>query len=275
MLVATVGLRNVLLWLPRWQLPLGPTLRRLTLLGAGCLVLLIAEDGQRTVGRRSVSATRAWSEEAFGNLPPGTLAISDSVEIAWRLWAARVTEGLRPDVMLVPSPLLGHGNVARELITAEPRLAGLIRDYASQGTAAESSLSELADTRPLKVELDYDWDRKLLSYLTPDGVWSDVAPHALGRSDRKGRYELMRTVHRRIFAAVTNDHGEDRDTLDRLTRDLHHHALVSATLGDRKLADGILRDLVRMQPDDPRWQELRERLEESPRGAVSVRAMLK
>jgi hypothetical protein len=216
------------------------------LLFAGCLVLLGAEDGHRAIERRSVSGTRAWSSEAFGNLPPGTLVISDSVEIAWRLWAARVTEGLRPDVMLVPSPLLGHGNVARELLDAEPQIAGLIRDYASRGTASELSLSQLADTRPLKVELDYDWDKRLLAYFTPDGVWSDVAPHALGRSDRTRGFAAMRNVHRRILRRAATENGEDRQTLDRLTSDLHHHALVSATLGDSKLAERILRELVRM-----------------------------
>jgi hypothetical protein len=273
-LLAALGVRAVLQWLSVAPIPLAPTLRRLSALALGCLLLVTAEDGQRAVGRRSISGAAAWTSEAFGNLPPGTLVISDSPATAWRLWASRVTEGTRPDVMLVPSPLLGHGNLARELLRVEPRIEGLIRDYASKGTASELSLSQLADTRPLKVELDHDWDRRLLSTLTPDGVWSDVAPHALGRSDRKSSYGSVQKAYRRVLRQAKTDDGEDKRTLDRVTLDLYRHALVSATLGDTKLAERILRELARISPDHPEWEALRAKLRDAPRGATSVRAML-
>jgi hypothetical protein len=274
MLFATFGLRFCLAWLERARLPLTPLLGRLVfLLGVG-LLLLSMEDSRRALDRRSVSAARAWTAEAFGDLPPGALVISDAPEIAWRLWASRVTEGTRPDVMLVPNRLLGRGNVARELLRAEPRIAGLIRDHATYGTVSELSLSELADARPLKVELDYDWDKRLLAYLTPDGVWSDVAPHALGHSDRKTSYKAMRRVFNRILRQASTERGTDRQTVDRVTRDLYHQALVSATLGDNDLAEHILHRLSKIRPDDPAWEHLRRKLEHSSRGAPSVRAML-
>lgn len=273
-MLAALGLRAVLDWLAVAPMRLAPTLSHLSGLAVACLLLLTVEDGQRAVERRSVTAAAAWTQEAFENLPPGALVISDSPATAWRLWASRVTEGTRPDVMLVPSPLLGHGNVARELLRAEPRIAGLIRDYASKGTASELSLSELADTRPLKVELDYDWDRRLLSTLTPDGVWSDVAPHALGNSDRKASYKSVQKTYRRVLRLAKLEKGVDRSTLERVTMDLYRHALVSATLGDTQLAERILRELSRIEPDNPRWDALRKKLKEAPRGAASVRAML-
>jgi hypothetical protein len=263
-----------LAWLERARLPLAPLVARLVfVLGIG-LLLLTMEDGRRALERRSVSAARAWTNEAFGDLPPGALVISDAPEVAWRLWASRVTEGTRPDVMLVPSRLLGRGNVARELLEAEPRIAGLIRDHATHGTASELSLSQLADSRPLKVELDYDWDKRLLAYLTPDGVWSDVAPHALGRSDRKSRYKEVRGALERVLRQAHTERGTDQETVDRIARDLYHHALVSATLGDGELAERMLRRLGRVRPDDPEWQALRNKLKSSPRGALNVRAMV-
>lgn len=274
MLLAAFGLRFALSWLARARLPFAPLLGRLVfLLGVG-LVVLTGEDGRRALERRSVSAARIWTNEAFGDLPPGAIVISDAPEIAWRLWAARVTEGTRPDVMLVPSSLLGHGNVARELLQAEPRIAGLIRDHATYGTASELSLSQLADARPLKVELDYDWDKRLLAYLTPDGVWSDVAPHALGRSDRKTSYATVQRSFTRILKHADTERGSDDRTLDRITSDLYHHALTSATLGDTDLAKRILRRLRRIRPDEPAWQHLQQKLETSPRGAPNVRVML-
>lgn len=274
MLLVTLGLRFCLVTLERARLPFTPLFQRLVvLLGIG-LLLLTMEDGRRAIERRSVNAARAWTTEAFGDLAPGALVISDSPEVAWRLWAARVTEGTRPDVMLVPSRLLGRSNVAHELLQAEPRIAGLIRDYASRGTASELSLSQLADARPLKVELDYDWDKRLLAYLTPDGVWSDVAPHALGRSDRKGSYQEVRGTFNRILRHARDERGSDPRTIERVARDLYNHALVSATLGDGELAERILRRLSRIRPDDPEGQALREKLSGSPRGAINVRAML-
>jgi hypothetical protein len=191
------------------------------------------------------------------------------------LWAARATEGTRPDITLVPSPLLGHGSIASALLNVEPQIAGLIRDYAITGSASELSLSQLADARPLKVELDYDWDRRLLSYLTPDGLWSDVAPHALGRSDRKSRYTNVRQTFGRIARQASSKHGTDQRTLDRATRDLYHHALVSAALGDERLSERILKRLLRIKPEDPELLALRKKLDENHRGAASVRALLR
>jgi hypothetical protein len=272
--LSVLGMRTVLTLLRRSQLPLQGVAVQLVFLVAFCALLLVAEDGRRTLLARSVSGARSWTNEAFERLPTDALLLSDSSSIAWRLWAARVLEGTRPDVTLVPSPLLGHGTLARELLNEEPRLGGLIRDYAIAGTASELSLSELADARPLKVELDMDWSRRLLAHLSPDGLWSDVAPHALGRSDRAQGYEGVQSAFRVVLRHAKTERGTDFATFERVYQDLYHHALISATLGDKALASRMLRKLSRLKPDDPDCRALRASLRRGSKGAASARALL-
>ena len=106
--LSACGFRTGVAWLQRTRLPFRNLTLRLSVVFHLCAVLMVAEGGQQRVSHQTVSAVREWSEEAFDHLPAHSLLLVSSPQAAWRLWAARVTSGIRPDVVVVPGPNVSH-----------------------------------------------------------------------------------------------------------------------------------------------------------------------
>lgn len=268
-LLGGLGLLTLLRWIARSGLPFRQTSLALAGLVYGCALLILLEDA-RQLANVQPSGTRRWSEEAFDRLPLNSLLLTSSPTAAWRLWAARLAAGVRPDVVLVPSALLEHGSLASELLRIEPALHRAIRDLAAHGRIGEFALSELADARPLRVELHLAWDDGLLSHLVGDGLWFRFAPHPMGRSDRAEGLQSVARSARRVWRATGSDTLADHATVRRLQEDLLGHALVSAALGETSTAQRVLRQLRRMAPNDARIERLARQVKQRPRGIPNV-----
>jgi hypothetical protein len=219
------------------------------------------------------NAAEIWTDEALSSLPQGSLVLARSQAIVWRLWAARLARGQRPDVIVVPLPLLAQGNLAGALLTTEQRLAPLIRDVSIQGKPSEYALSTLADARPLYVELDVEWDRRLLEHLRPRPLWLAFAPHALGRSDRAGALPESRRAFRRVLKAAAGGASRDEATLSILGIQASEQAGALAALGDREGARRILEDLRAVDPGLPIVERL-ERGLASHAGRLDLRQLI-
>ncbi len=265
--LSSLGLVGALALVQRAKLPMTKPLMQVVGLVHLCALLLVVEGAQQRAEQRALSGTRQWSEQAFERLPARSLLLVSSPEAALRLWSARVTSGIRPDVVLVPSSMLSQGTWARRMLALEPKLAPLIRDVATDGTPGEFALSELADARPLRVEVDENWDKRLLRHLTGDGLWFRFAPHAAGRTDRHEAQAGVRRAMRSVFAAAQTSHGRDAKTLERLQRDMFRQAAVSAALGDRKDAERMLLSLTRLGAPEEQVAALRQEVSEDQRDA--------
>jgi hypothetical protein len=211
-----------------------------------------------------------WTEEAFGKLPPRSLALVRGTSFAYRLLSARVLRGERPDVVLVPVPLLARGSLTQQLSDWAPELSPLLRQLAINGYADEYSLCALADTRPLFVELDPNWDVRLLEHLRPEAMWLGFLPHALGASERGAGLERSRDALRRALAPLLDSGQLDGGTREALSELVGQQALTLAALGDRDAAQQALRMLRRVARGDRLAAELGARLSASDRGRLSV-----
>ncbi|MFO0660672.1 MAG: hypothetical protein U0165_12700 [Polyangiaceae bacterium] len=118
------------------------------------LVFVAAEDSSIRVDRSAIRAAGLWTTEAVEHLPMNAMTLVRTEPLAWRMLAAQVAQGLRPDLVIVPQPMLTRAGLAVGLLRAEPALAQMLRELATSGQPSEYSLSTLADARPLYVELD-------------------------------------------------------------------------------------------------------------------------
>jgi hypothetical protein len=252
------GVLGLLTWLARANLPFSRLGLRVIALLHLSAILLVAEGGRLRVAHQVVSATREWSDEAFERLPAHALVFTHSPESAWRLWAARLISGTRPDVVVVPSALLSHGTLAENLLDLEPKLHHVIRDVAAQGEVSEYALAELADARPLRVEYDPAWSPRILEHMVSDGLWFRFAPHPMGRSDRMEGIEGSVDALLRVRESAARPHGRDEATLERLSDDALQHGLLLTSLGELKAARKVVRELHTVGGDDPRFRELRK-----------------
>ncbi|MCC6216733.1 MAG: hypothetical protein IT376_17870 [Polyangiaceae bacterium] len=267
--LAAAGVHRAVLALLRVRVPLAQPASVLLVVFTFTLVLVTAEDASYAADRREQRGADAFTEEALGGAPPRAIILVRSEPLAWRLWAARAAHGARPDVVVVPVPLLHRGSVARRLVEAEPLLAPLIRDYAVQGRTTEHALSSLADARPLLVERDPDLDPRLVDHLVPHGAWLELRAHALGRSDRTTSLAGVRATWRRAVAAVRHPRHRDRATEHVIASRLRDQIVTLVELGDRESGRALLDELRLLDPSHPAVEEL-ERGSFGARGPVAT-----
>jgi hypothetical protein len=271
---AVVGVQAACLALERARIPFAVPASALLVVFHFTLVFAAAENSSDVVTETTALGADVWTDEALGELPPNALLLVRSQSLAWRLWAAQISRGERPDLIVVPLSLVARGTVARGLLAREPSLAPLIRDLATTGRTSEYSLADLAETRPLFVDLDPGWDKRLLDHLRPTPLWLGFTPHTLGRSDRRAALEddSGRRAFLRVLGVAKNVPGGDPATLAILGARAREHAVVLAALGDRDSTRRVLRDVRRIDPDSPFAPAAESRL--SGKGPVDLRSLL-
>jgi hypothetical protein len=221
------------------------------------LVALTSEEAGFATDRSEQFAAEVWADEALGLLEPRSAILVRSPAVAWRLWAARITRGERPDVVVIPIPLLDRGRVAGSLIATDRALEPLLRDFALTGQPSEFSLSRVADVRVLHVEFDPAWSRRLVSHLRIDGLWLEYAPQPLGSSDRRQSSAAAAAPMRRVLAAIAGAAVPDAPTAAVVAPTLRADANVLDTLGERDAADLVLGRIEELWARNPSVADLR------------------
>ena len=172
-------------------------------------IALISEQAGEASDRSLQRGATEWTDAALGDLDPSaTLLVRSPIKL-FRLYEAQLVEGVRPDVIVVPTRLLGRGSVSADLAATERDIEPLLRSIALTGSSNEFSLSKLSDARPLFVELDQAWDQKETSHLTISGLWLRFAPQPLGAVDRKMSGVASMVALERLLAAVAPDAWPD------------------------------------------------------------------
>lgn len=248
---SALGVYEVTSLLLRTRIPMARSAAVLVVVFHLTLIALTSEEAAFAADRSEQLAAEAWADDALGRLEPRSAILVRSPALAWRLWAARLTRGERPDVVVIPVPLLGKGNVASSLIAADRELEPLLRSYALTGAPNEFSLSKIADVRPLHVEFDAAWPPRLISHLTVSGLWLEYAPQPLGPSDRKLSTATSLVPLRRVFAAIGATTIPDAPTSNVVATTLRAHASVLGALGDREAADVFLGRIDELSARDP------------------------
>lgn len=215
------------------------------------LVALASEDAAFVADRSEQFGAEEWADAALGGLEPSAAVLVRSPSVAWRLWAARLTRGERPDVVAIPVPLLPRGRVAANLLAADRAFEPLLRDFALTGAPTEFALSKAADARPLHVELDRAWSRRLVSHLTIGGMWLRYAPQPLGPSDRKLALGAATVPLTRLLGVLAHAEVPDASTAAVVADTLRGHAEVLEVLGETQAAQAFLEKIGPLMPRDP------------------------
>lgn len=272
-ILAALGVRVGLMLLGQLRLPFSEPVSVLLVVFQMTLACTAIEDSRPRVG--NASANETWTDETLGRLPAKSLLLVREPSMVWRAWAARIVRGERPDVVVVPLTLLSHPELLESLLKAEPNLAALIRDINVNGSPTEHGLSQLADSRPLFVDLDPRWDSRLMGHLLPEGMWFRYSPHPLGRSDRARGLVHARKANDRMIRSFGHGSRETSAPLKVLfARRLQEQAVLLASLGDSASALSSLDDLARVLPDDSLGEKLRRQLSDgkiaSPSAVVAL-----
>lgn len=212
------------------------------------LIALTSEEAALASDRDIHVAAEVWTDEALESLPHRSAVLVRSPAIAWRLWAARSVRGERPDVLVIPAPLLGRGRVTEVLLSNERAMSLLLRDMALTGSPSEHALSTLADARPLFVELFPGWPQRLFRHLSVNGLWLGYTPEPRGPSDRKLALLAQAAPLSRVLRAVGEASQADPSTGAIVAESLKGQAALLIALGETETAQTFLMKVAALTP---------------------------
>lgn len=248
---ASVGIGDAVGFLRGLQIPMARTAAALTVVFHVTLVGLTCEEAAFAADRSRHYAAEEWTDAAFLELPHRAAVLVHSPSLAWRLWAAQSLRGQRPDVLVVPAPLLQKGEVLRHLVPTEPAVSQLLQDFALHGEASEHGMTTLADVRPLLVELDPDWDRRVIDHLKVEGAWLRFAPQRLGTSDRPVAKMHTLSIDGRIGAQMVELEVPDPSSTEVVVRTLKEHVAAMSLVGHSEDTLALVDGVERLHPNDP------------------------
>ena len=247
---SALAVQAVATYIRRARLPFSEPASALLVVFHFTLAFAAVEDSAFAADRRDQVAADVWTDEALEALPQSSLLLVRSEALAYRLWAAQIARGARTDLVVIPEPLLERGNVASLLLRQEPALAPLIREMALSGAPTEFSLSTLSDARPLFVEIDSRWPKRLRDHLAPRAFFLRFSAHPLGRSDRAQSLKENDDGWQRALSAATRPGARDAATLAVMQSELRDRAQLLVDAGDRDAAQQCVQSLFTIDPHD-------------------------
>ena len=107
-------------------------------------------------------------------LPERAVVLAHNPQTIVRLWGGEAEEMNRPDVAIVPLPLLTYPKMVERLVADDPELKGLLRSYVLDGSLSASELQSLSAERPVFVEMDVRIQPDLMELLVPELLYHRV-----------------------------------------------------------------------------------------------------
>lgn len=247
---SALAVQAVATYVRRARLPFAEPASALLVAFHFTLAFAAVEASAYAADRRDQVAADSWTDAALSSLPPSALLLVRSEALAYRLWAAQIARGARTDLVVIPESLLERGNVTRRLLRQEPGLAPLVREMALAGAPTEFSLSSLSDTRPLFVEIDPRWPKRLRDHLAPRPFFPRFSAHPLGRSDRTQSLKESDDAWQRALRSATRPGARDPATLAVMQAELRDRAQLLVDVGDYEAARGAVDTLLGIDPQD-------------------------
>ncbi len=197
-------------------------------------------------------------------LPARAVVLAHNPSTIFRFWGGEAEELNRPDVTMIPLPLLGYPKLVDRLVSEEPELKSLLGNYILDGQLNAPDLQSLAALRPVLVEMDIRVDAELFDMLVPDQLYHRVLTADITEADEGEAMQRHGALWDDIYARI----GEPRDAQTEVQLLWRHYndAVYFAGVGD---LHGARRSVGAGLALNPHAQELllmQEALKHAPPG---------
>lgn len=235
-------------------------------------VYQVSRNGAQT-SLAGFADTDAFDDPLRRDLPPRAVVLLHGPQTVFRYWGGEAQERLRPDVAVVPIPLLGYPKMVELLVARDPELADLLRAYLLEGELTLPGLQSLAAQRPLLVELDVRVDPRLYGTLIPNGLYHEVVADGATQADERRGAEVQEQMWAHLHQHLHD--SEDRETQAQLLWRHYTDALYFAGFGDLDAARKATHRARAVSPEAMELVALEAALEQAPEGArLDVRPFL-
>lgn len=144
---------------------------------AATLALAATLQFPRSVDRSSLAGfidSDVFDDGLRRVLPARSVVLAHNPQTIFRYWGGEAEEANRPDVTMIPLPLLTYPKLVDRFVKNEPELKPLLRSYVLDGRLSAAELQSLATLRPVFVEMDIRVERELMDLLVPEHLYHRV-----------------------------------------------------------------------------------------------------
>lgn len=107
-------------------------------------------------------------------LPSRAVVLVHNPQTIFRYWGGEAEEMNRPDVTMIPLPLLTYPKMVDRFVQDEPELKALLRSYVLDGKLSTAELQSLATMRPVFLEMDVRIDQEMMDLIVPELLYYRV-----------------------------------------------------------------------------------------------------
>lgn len=245
---------------------------------AATAAILVAALGLAQVSRASgVSLARFADTDAFDDalrrdLPPRAVLFAFYPQTVFRFWGGEAEEHLRPDVLIIPVPFLTYPQAIDTLAREHPEVAPVLRAYALYGHLTLPELQNLANDRPVLLEMDSLVPAPVRSALAPSGLYFELLPGGTTDGDEREGRRTARKAWTELAALV--DVPSDPETRAQVVWRQYQAAVYYAGFGDLESARACIAVARRFAPRDETLVRAEQLLAGTPEGRIDLEVAL-
>lgn len=215
------------------------------------VLFALASLGQfkRTAADASLATfadTDVFDDGLRRNLPSNAVVLAHNPSTIFRFWGGEAEEGSRPDVTLIPLPIVTYPKMIDTMTNDDPSLTPLLRNYVLTGALNPADLQSLASLRPVFVEIDLRVPTSMYEILVPDQLFYRVQTAEITDLDEG---QAMRD-HGALWESLYTRLGEPIDAQTEVQLLWRHYmdALYFAAVGDINAARRSVGAGLRINP---------------------------
>jgi hypothetical protein len=209
--------------------------------------------------------------------PARAVLFAHSPHTIFRLRYAQLVEGERPDVTVVPVPLLAYPGMVTHLIAREGALAPVFARYLLQpGRAIDSrDATSLATRRHVLLELDPDNVTEYVRYVVPSGPVATVIEAPSTLADVRAAAARHFARYDQLATQLAKEPDAKRESDDALLWLSYNDALFFAARGARPESRRAIERALERAPQARHLHALRQSLDDTPGdGPIDVAPLL-
>ncbi len=198
------------------------------------------------------------------SLPARSIVLVQNPQTIFRYWGGEAEELNRPDVTMIPLPLLSYPKLVDRYVRDEPELKPLLRNYVLDGALSAPELQSLAALRPVYVEMDVRTTQELMDLLVPEHLYHRVLTADTTETDEAG---AMRE-HAVLWGDLYQRIGQPLDPHTEVQLIWRHYtdSLYFASIGDTNAALRTVGAGLALNPHPTELRMLQEALKNASPG---------
>jgi hypothetical protein len=197
-------------------------------------------------------------------LPARSVVLVHNPQTIFRYWGGEAEEANRPDVTMVPLPLMTYPKMVDRFVRNEPELKPLLRSYVLDGALDAAELQSLAALRPVFVEMDVRVDREMMDLIVPDHLYHRVLTADTTDTDEASAMRSHAALWDDIYARIGRP--IDPHTAAQLLWRHYADSLYFAAVGDTHAALRTTSRGLALNPHARELRQLRDALKEATPG---------